>query len=72
MDNTTNLILDMLVELLDNEPPQDAGGHPSLEVHERAGHAWAEWDKQVTGLRIILGVRLVNQAIATHRERVRA
>ncbi|GAB3191828.1 hypothetical protein [Nesterenkonia suensis] len=63
MSDFEDKILDYLIDELDKEPPQDAGQHPSMELHERVGAAWAEWDKGVQGLRLLLGVRLVNEAI---------
>lgn len=62
-DRINDMLLDQIADLLDSEPPQDAGQHPSLDVHERVGHEWAEWRKQVDGLRITLGSRLTRQAI---------
>lgn len=68
MSDIKSMILDRLIELLDSEPPQDAGHHPSMELHERVGAAWAEWDKQVSAYRLLLGVHLVNDAIDQHRK----
>ncbi|MCT2182860.1 hypothetical protein M3G00_07910 [Brevibacterium casei] len=45
MSDVEAMILDQIMNLLYNEPPKDAGDHPSMEVHDRAGAAWAEWDK---------------------------
>lgn len=67
MDHVTEMLLDQLIILLDHEPPEDAGHHPSMELHERVGAAWAEWDRQVSGLRILLGVRMVNNAVEARR-----
>lgn len=63
VDSTTAQLIGFLVDLLAKEPPQDAGHHPSMELHERVGAAWAEWDKQVHGLRTVIGARLTNRAI---------
>ena len=68
MSALTEQLLDQLVDLLEHEPPQDAGHHPSMELHERVGAAWAEWDKQVSAYRLLLGTRLVNDAINESRE----
>lgn len=67
-ENTKEVLLDHLVYLLDNEPPDDAGSHPAIEVHERVGAAWAEWDKQVAGLRVVLASMLINDAIKARQE----
>ncbi len=67
MSDVKRMLLDQLVAELDNEPPSDAGGHPSMEYHERAGAAWAEWDKRVAAWRLVLSVMLVNDAIEEHR-----
>ena len=67
MDHTTEMLLDMLIELLDNEPPTDAGQHPSMELQARFGAAWAEWDQKVAGLRLLLGVRLVHDAVEARK-----
>lgn len=66
-DNTKTMLLNLIVDELENEPPNDAGGHPSIEVHERAGADWAEWDKKVSGLRFVLAQMLVREAIDAHR-----
>ena len=68
MNNIEKILLDHLMDLLEKEPPQDAGQHPSLELHERVGAAWAEWDKQVSSFRTILGAMLVNDAIQEARQ----
>lgn len=44
MSDVYKIILDQLIHELDNEPPQDAGQHPSMEVHERVGAEWASED----------------------------
>lgn len=67
MSDVYKIILDQLIHELDNEPPQDAGQHPSMEVHERVGAEWAEWDKRVAGLRLVLAQHLVNEAIRERR-----
>ena len=67
MSDVYEIILDQLIHELDNEPPQDAGQHPSMEVHERVGAEWAEWDKRVAGLRLVLASHLVNEAIRERR-----
>lgn len=64
VDRTSRMILDSLLHLLDNEPPQDAEQHPSLALQEQVGDEWARWSAQVGAYRLILGVRLVNEAIA--------
>ena len=63
MDNTTEMCLSLLREMLANEPEQDAGQNPSLGVHERVGEKWAEWDRQVSGLRLVVGIRLTANAL---------
>lgn len=67
MSDVYEIILDQLINELDNEPPQDAGQHPSMELHERVGAEWAEWDKRVAGLRLVLAQHLVNEAIKERR-----
>lgn len=62
-DRTNDMLLDQIVDMLDNEPPSDAGRHPSLAVHERVGSEWASWHERLSGARILLGHRLVNEAI---------
>ena len=53
---------------LNDEPPQDAGSHPSIEVHERVGAEWAEWDKRVSAWKLVLGAMLVKEAIEQRKE----
>lgn len=67
MSDVYEIILDQLIHELDNEPPQDAGQHPSMEVHERVGAEWAEWDKRVAGMRLVLAHHFVNEAIKERR-----
>ncbi len=43
------------------EPVRDAGGHPSLELHEVVGAAWATWERQRMNLRAALADALVSQ-----------
>lgn len=45
------------------EPPSDAGGHPSLPVHEAQGAVWAEWKQTEMHLRRLIGIRLANVAL---------
>lgn len=66
-EETFEVILDQLIYELDNEPPKDAGGYPAIEMHERVGAKWAEWDRVVTGLRLALANHLVNEAIEDRR-----
>lgn len=60
ISGTNLMILDMLKDLMDHEPPEDAGGHPSAEIHEVVGRRYKEWADQVYGLRLLLGVSVVN------------
>lgn len=48
------MLTDRYRELMAAEPPQDAGGHPAAGVHERVGEAWADWDRQHAGLRMLI------------------
>ncbi|WP_235738979.1 hypothetical protein [Nocardioides alcanivorans] len=66
-DRINDMLLDQIADLLAYEPPQDAGQHPSLELHERVGAEWAEWHKRLSGLRLLLGHRLVSAAIEERR-----
>ena len=43
---TTRRMVGHLLAMLADEPPMDAGGHPSMPVHEQVGAAWADWDRQ--------------------------
>lgn len=62
-DNTTDMLLAALRELLDNEPePVD------LDVHEgyhriSVARRYDEWERSVSAYRLLLGVRLVNEAL---------
>lgn len=67
MSETNDLLLANLCELLDNEPPQDAGQHPSLAVHERVGDEWAAWKRRVQAYRTLLSARLMDQTLADYR-----
>jgi hypothetical protein len=51
------------LDLMSQEPAQDAGGHPSPDVHERVGAAWARWDRQCTAFRAIISARLFTNAV---------
>lgn len=50
--------------LCGQEPPADAGGHPSVDVHEAVGRAWGDWDKQRRAWATILAPRLLAEALA--------
>lgn len=62
-DNTTDMLLAALRELLDNEPePVD------LDVHEgyhriSVARRYDEWERSVSAYRLLLGIRLVNDAL---------
>lgn len=45
------------------EPPQDAGMHPSMPVHEAVGADWAHWHAVGRSLRHLIGVRLASNAV---------
>lgn len=63
MDNTTRQLLRLLREHLRNEPPADAGHHPSMELQARFGDEWATWDKARQGFELSLGRRLIDHAL---------
>lgn len=63
LDKTSLMIISMLVDHAKNEPPSDAGGHPSMEMHESVGRQYKQWDDVGHGLRLLLGMRLVKAAI---------
>ncbi len=57
------MLLDLLREKLANEPTA-----PDLDVHagshlEEVAHVHHEWQRQVNALRLLCGVRLVNEAL---------
>jgi hypothetical protein len=64
---TTRRMVARLLSMLADEPPQDAGGHPSLPVHEQVGAAWADWDKQRRAWLTLLAPRLLREAMADVR-----
>ena len=64
---TTRRMVGHLVSMLADEPPQDAGGHPSPEVHQQVGAAWAEWDRQRTAWQVLLAPRLLREAMDDYR-----
>lgn len=70
MNHVQQMILDQIVHELSNEPPHDAGSHPSIEVHERVGAKWAEWDKRISAWKLVLGGMLVKDAIEEHLKAV--
>lgn len=60
---TTRRMVEHLLGLLADEPPQDAGGHPSPEVHQQVGAAWADWDRQRRAWCALLAPRLLREAM---------
>lgn len=60
---TTRRMVGMLLSMLADEPPQDAGQHPSLALHEQVGAEWADWDKQRRAWQTLLAPRLLREAM---------
>lgn len=56
--------------LMASEPAQNAGGHPSYELHERVGAFWAEWDKQVEAVKAVLSENLLARHLESLEETV--
>lgn len=46
-----------------NEPPQDAGQHPSMELHEQVGNAWAKWERVRLALWTLLADALADEYV---------
>lgn len=55
------------LSMLADEPPQDAGGHPSYDVHAQVGAEWAEWDRQRRAWVTLLAPRLLREAMDDYR-----
>lgn len=53
---------------VDNEPPKDAGLHPSMELQEQVGNAWARWERTRQTLWTMLGDALVKDCIGENDE----
>lgn len=69
MDETTSKLLDLLIEKMGEEPE-----FPDLEIHtgshlELVSRRYNEWERGVYGLRSLVGVRLLNEAIEDRRGR---
>jgi hypothetical protein len=64
---TTRRMVKHYVSMLADEPPQDAGGHPSLGLHEQVGANWAEWDHQRRAWLTLLAPRLLREAVDDFR-----
>ena len=66
--NTRDTMIELMTaeyrRLASIEPSHDAGSHPSSEVHERVGAAWAEWDKQVQAVKFVLSTNLLMKHLA--------
>lgn len=60
---TTRRMVGALLSMLADEPPSDAGGHPSIPVHEQVGAAWADWDKRRRAWQTLLAPRLLHEAM---------
>lgn len=60
---TTRRMVGHLLSMLADEPPQDAGQHPSYAVHEQAGAAWADWDRQRRAWQTLIAPRLLREAM---------
>src|SRR5690606_7627317 len=60
---TSRDLQDLYEWWLAQEPPQDAGGHPSLPVHEVVGQKWAQWETIRLSLRWIFGEAMVMEAM---------
>lgn len=61
--NTTRRMVERLISMLADEPPDSAGGHPSMEVHEQVGKTWADWDNQRRAWQTLIAPRLLREAI---------
>ena len=59
----TRSMVERLIGMLADEPAQDAGGHPSPEVHQQVGAAWADWDRQRRAWCALLAPRLLAEAM---------
>lgn len=60
---TTRRMVGHLLSMLADEPPQDAGDHPAIEVHQQVGAAWADWDRQRRAWCALLAPRLLREAM---------
>lgn len=63
MTKTTAMMLDLLQRKLDEEPTA-----PDLDYHagshlEEIAHVHGQWQRQVDALRMLCGVRLVDEAL---------
>lgn len=52
---------------LSEEPPMDAGGHPSARMHEVTGDAWADWEELRRALRSAIAETLVRGYLGEDR-----
>jgi hypothetical protein len=67
VSNTDDLILRMLAEHLDNEPPVADPEVLSGHAYEEAARHHDEWDRTRSAYYRLLGVRLVNAALERRR-----
>ena len=63
----TQRLLDLLLEKYNEEPPA-----PDLDVHigshlELVAGTYAQWQRSIDGLRMLCGVRLVDEALAARK-----
>lgn len=67
-DKTGDMMLALLRELMDTEPPRaDADALVGSAYYEAADVHYA-WSQRVSAFRLLLGVRLVNQALEAGEE----
>lgn len=52
---TTDQLRDTYLAHVSKEPPQDAGQHPSMDLHEQVGNTWAKWERTRQALWTMLG-----------------
>jgi len=62
VNRTNEMLLDLLREYRDTEPPEVNENMP-WALQEETARAHAEWQRHVDGLYALLGVRLVNDAL---------
>ena len=61
------MLLDLLAEYVDNEPPQADENMP-LDQQNEVASVHDNWHRHVRGLYLLLGVRLVNDALDKRKE----
>lgn len=64
VDYSTSMLLDLLEDKMSGEPPIPSEDHHIGARYTELARAHEQWQRECDALRLLCGVRLVNQAFA--------